>query len=247
MSIGWPDLGGAMLWIAVGLLVIAGIIGLLVWDARRRHSPNPVLDVTAALARMWIAITAVGLIITVSKWLSGGDTWVPLMPVSLEWPATLPCEQAIPDEATTTALTCAHVTSADATIAMLSVGTRTVLALGEILGLVLAATPAVLLLVVCAQALKGAPFSRVVGRWLLISALLVLVAGLGAELVTSAGRALAAAEVLPPPDSGAAVTTTGIYRLTVPLWPVVAACALGALGVVFRRGAVLQRETEGLV
>ena len=246
MSIGWPDLGGALLWIGVGLLVIAVVIALLTWDARRRRSPNPVLDVTAALARMWLAITAVGLILTEWKWLSGGDTWVPLMPVSLEWPEKLPCEQPFLPE-TPSGLVCAHVASADATIAMLSVGTRTVLALGEILGLVLAATPAVLLLVVCAQALNGSPFSRTVGRWLLIAAAVVLVAGLGAELVTSAGRALAAAEVLPPPESDAAVTTTGIYRLTVPLWPVVAACALGALGAVFRRGAVLQRETDGLV
>ena len=167
--------------------------------------------------------------------------------VSVAWPETLPCEQAIPPEATTTSLVCAHVATADATIAMLSVGTRMVLAVGELLGLVLAATPAVLLLVVCAQALRGLPFSRTVGRWLIIAAVVVLVAGLGADLVSSAGRALAAAEVLPAPDPDAAVTTTGIYRLTVPLWPIGAACALGALGAVFRRGAVLQRETEGLV
>ena len=43
------------------------------------------------------------------------------------------------------------------------------------------------------------------------------------------------------------MTTTGIYRVEVSLWPVGAALALGALGAVFRRGAVLQRETEGLV
>ena len=247
MNIGWPDLGGAMLWIAVGLIVIGGVIALLTWDARRRRSPQPIVDVTAAVARMWVAITAVGLVLTVWKWVSGGATWIPSMPVSLSWPESLPCEQNIPPEVTTTSLVCASVQTADATIAMLGVGTRTLLAIGEILGLVLAAAPAVLLLVVCAQALRGVPFSRTVGRWLIITAVVVLVAGLGAELVTSAGRALAAAEVLPPPESGAAVTTTGIYRLTVPLWPIGAACALAALGAVFRRGAVLQRETEGLV
>ena len=247
MSIGWPDLGGALLWIAVGLLVIAILITLLAWDARRRRSPHPVLDVTSALARIWLAITALGLILTVWRWLSGGDVWVPSVPVSLAWPEPLPCEQAGPSEATTTALMCAHVTTADATIALLGAGTRAVLALGEILGLVLAATPAALVLAVCTQALRGAPFSRVVGRWLLVSAVVVLVAGLGAELATGAGRALAAAEVLPPPGSDAAVTASEIYRLTVPLWPIGASCALAALGAVFRRGAVLQRETEGLV
>jgi hypothetical protein len=247
MSIGWPDLAGAMLWIGVGLLIIAGVIALLAWDARRRRSPHPILDVTAAVARMWLAITAVGVVVTLWKWLSGGDTWIPALPVSLDWPEALQCGQAIPPEPTTTGLVCAHVTTADATIANLGVGTRVVLALGDVLGLLLAATPAAVLLVVCAQALKGTPFSRTVGRWLLIAAAVVLVAGVGTDLVTSAGRALAAAEVLPSPDSDAAVTATGIYRLTVPLWPIGAACALGALGAVFRRGAVLQRETEGLV
>ncbi|HWI31408.1 MAG TPA: hypothetical protein VNT50_07940 [Microbacterium sp.] len=247
MSIGWPDLGGALLWVTVGLVVIAGVIALLAWDARRRRSPHPILEVTGAVARMWLAVTAIGVIVTVWKWLSGGDTWIPALPVSIAWPETLPCEQGIPAEATKTSLVCAHVATADATIAMLSVSTRVVLALGELLGLVLAATPAVVVVVVCAQALRGAPFGRTVSRWLIIAAVVVLVAGLGAELVTSAGRALAAAEVLPPVASDAAVTTTGIFRLTVPLWPIGAACALGALGVVFRRGAVLQRETEGLV
>jgi hypothetical protein len=57
--------------------------------------------------------------------------------------------------------------------------------------------------------------------------------------------ALAAAEALP--RSGAELVSNGVFSLTLPLWPIGAALALAALGVVFRHGAVLQRETEGLV
>jgi hypothetical protein len=95
--------------------------------------------------------------------------------------------------------------------------------------------------------MKGTPFSRAVGRWMLITAVVVLIAGVGGDLATDIGRELAAAAVLPPPDSGAAVTTKGYPRIDVSLWPIGAALALGALGAVFRHGAVLQRETEGLV
>lgn len=251
MSIGWPDLGGALLLIAGGLLVVAGLVGLLAWDARRRDRRTAILDVTAAVARVWLMACAIGVVFTIWRWLSGGDTWVPDLPVSLPWPEPLPCEQGIPSQPSDTTLMCAHVGTADATIAELGVGAKLLLELGEILGIVLAASPALLLVVVCAQALKGTPFSRTVGRWMIIVAVLVLVAGLGAELASSIGRSIAAAEVLPPagaepvPEPG--VTTTGIYRVEVSLWPVGAALALGALGAVFRRGAVLQRETEGLV
>ena len=248
MSFGWQDLGGALLLIAGGLLVAAGIVGLLAWDARRRRSKNAILDVTAAIARMWLALCIIGAALTIWRWLSGGDTWVADLPVALPWPEPLPCAQAVPPASpTTTTLVCAHVGTADATIAALGLGTKLLLALGEILAIAVAASPAILLVVVCGQALKGAPFSRTVGRWLLIVAVLVLVAGLGAELATSVGRSIAATDVLPPPGSDAVVTTTGIYRLDVSLWPIGAALALGALGAVFRRGEVLQRETEGLI
>lgn len=245
MNIGWPDLGGALLWIAVGLFVCAGAIALLAWDARRRKSPAVFVEVAAAVGRVWLALVALATLVTAWGGLSGGDTWIKDLPVSLAWPDQLACEQTIPVSAST-GLVCAHVDTADVTIAALSLGTRAVLTLGDVLAMTLLALPAVLLVVVCGQALKGAPFSRTVSRWLFIAAIVVLVAGLGADIAGSVGRALAAAEVLPPPGGGA-VTSTGISRITVPFWPIGAALGLGALGIVFRRGAVLQRETEGLV
>lgn len=247
MNIAWTDLGGALLWVLGGLAVLAAVVGLLIWSARRRRGGNALVEVAFVLARLWLILCALGAGIIAWRWLSGGDVWIPALPVSLAWPGSLPCEQGVPAQPMGTALWCAHVSVVDATITGLDAGTRTLLALGELLGVVLAASPAVIVAIVCAQALKGRPFSRTVGRWLLIMAAVVLVAGLGADLATGIGRELAAAAVLAAPDSGDPVTTTGYPRLAVSLWPIGAALALGALGAVFRYGAVLQRETEGLV
>lgn len=249
MSIAWTDPVGAVLLTVAGLAIIAAVLGLLAWDARRRRSPSIILDVTAAVARMWIALVGVGIVIAVWRWLSAGDTWIEALPVSMPWPTTLPCEAGTWTESFTTAtLVCAHVDSVDATIVSLSLGAKLLLATGEVLSLIVVALPAVVVSVICGQAHKGAPFTRLVSRWLFIAAIVILVAGLGSEIATSAGRALAAAEVLPAPtgpgDSG---VTSQYFRLTVPVWPIGAALALSALGVVFRHGAVLQRETEGLV
>ena len=247
MSVGWPDLGGALLILGAFLLIAAGIVGLVIWDARRRKAQNVLLDATAAVARMWIALVIVGVLITGWRWLSGGDVWIPELPLSMAWPEMLPCAEPSPPTSFASAtLVCAHVPTADATIAALSLGARLMLALGDVLALVLAALPAVVVAVICGLAIKGKPFAAPAARWLFIAAIVILVAGMGAELATGIGRQLAAFEVLPSPGEGE-VTTTGTYQLTMPLWPMGAALALAALGFVFRQGSVLQRESEGLV
>lgn len=143
-------------------------------------------------------------------------------------------------------LVCANVETANATLGGLSTGTRLVIALGFILASIVMALPAAAIAVICFQLLAGRPFARTVSRTLIVSAIIVLVAGIGVELATQIGRVLASSEVLPPPGAEATATASW-FNLTVPLWPFGAALALGALGAVFRQGAVLQRETEGLV
>jgi hypothetical protein len=243
MSIGWPDLGGALLIIGIALLIATVLVGFVVWLERRRGNPHILLSVAAAVARMWLALAVVAVVITVWRWAGGGDAWVPELPVQVV-SASLSCDGASTHESAT--LVCGSVSTIDASITGLNGGIRAVLALGDLLALVVAALPAVAVAVLCRSAMKGLPFARTTVRWLFISAIVILVAGIGAGVMSDLGRALAAAEVLPPPGGGD-VTTTGIYRVTVPLWPIGAAFALGALGVVFRDGARLQRETDLLV
>ncbi|MBN9155585.1 MAG: hypothetical protein J0I50_02580 [Microbacterium sp.] len=243
MSIGWPDLGGALLIIAVVLLIAIVLVGFVVWLERRRGTPHVLLSVAAAVARMWLALVIVGAVVVIWRWVAGGETWITGLPVTLTSPL-LTCDDSGAHESAT--LVCASVPAIDGSITGLDGGTRAVLALGDLLGIIVAATPALAVAIICRSAMRGLPFAAATTRWLFISALVILVAGMGAGLVSDLGRALAAAEVLPAPGGGD-LTTTGIYRLTVPLWPIGAAFALGALGIIFRHGARLQRETDLLV
>lgn len=244
MSFGWPDLPGALLWLVGGLLVAAAFIGFVAWDARRRKSPAVVIEVAGAIARVWVAFTGLGIVMASLRWLSGGDTWIPGVPVTVTVPS-LSCGDIEPAQATTTTLVCGSIDHADVTVAGLDIGTRVLLATGELLTFVTVATPGLILAIACSQALKGAPFSRIVSRWLIIGAAVVLVAGLGGELLGSIGRTILSNELFPASD--AVITSTGVYRVSVSFWPICAALALGALGAIFRHGERLQRDTEALV
>ncbi|UYK39695.1 hypothetical protein [Microbacterium terricola] len=244
MSIGSANLGEALLWIGVYVAGFLLLTALAVWIARRRGSRTIVIDATLAVAQVWLALMGLALVFVVVRGVTSDEIWFAELPATLNWPTQPACGEAPAGGAPT--LLCASVDSVGATIAHLGIGTRIVLALGDLLGLVVAAVPAVLVIIVCRQMLKGAPFAQLAARAFFVAAIVVLVAGIGAELTTSIGRSLAASAALPPPGGGE-LTATGTFRLTAPLWPVGAALVLGALGAIFRHGAVLQRETEGLV
>lgn len=244
MNIGWPDLPGALLWITGGLLLVAGFIGFIAWDARRRRSSSVVIEVAGALARVWVAFTGVAMLLSAWRWF-GGDVWIPDLPVVVDVPGLSCGGIDEPVVAATPTFVCGTVTGVDVTVAGVGAGLRMLLAGGDVLTLITIAAPAMVLAIACGQALKGVPFSRVVSRWLLIGAVTVLVAGLGGELLGSLGRTILANEIFPA--HGADVVSTGIYRVSVSWWPICAAAALGALAAIFRHGARLQHDTEALV
>lgn len=245
MNISWPDLPGALLLLGAGLLIVAGLIGLVVWGARRRRSPAVIVDVAGAIARMWVAFTGLIAVFSVWRWVSGGDTWIPGVPVRVNVPG-LSCEgSGDPIVATTPTLVCGHIDTADLTVAGLDGGLRMLLASGDLLLLVAAAVPGIVLAIACSQTLKGVPFTRVVSRWLLIGAVVVLVAGLGSELLGSLGRSILTSEIFPV--EGVAVSAPQVYSVSISFWPIAAAFGLGALGAIFRHGERLQHETAGLV
>lgn len=242
MSMGWPDLPGALLMLAAGLLIVAGLIGLLVWDARRRRSPAVVVEVAGAVARVWVAFTGVIVVFSFWRWF-GGDVWIPDMPVHIEVPG-LTCGNEDPIVSDTPTLVCGNVGSADVTVTGVGAGMRALLAAGDLLSLFVIATPGVVLAVACSQSLKGAPFARVVSRWLFIGAIVVLVAGLGSAVLSSLGLTLLSKEIFSPAGD---VASSGIYTIDAPFWPICAAFAFAALGAIFRHGERLQKDTEALV
>lgn len=259
MSIGTQNLAEGLLWIAVAIAVIAALSAVTVWIARRRGSTTVALDAAISVAQGWLFFMVLGMGLMVWQWFGQGEMWISEMPAFVQWagdgafvgPGTPGCSDPGGD---TPVLLCASVNSISATVAHLSIGTRIVIAAGQVLGLALLALPAVLIVVLVSQVRKGSPFSRTASRAFAWSAVAILVLGTITDLTVGIGRTLAAFEVLPSPEQGGDLTTQGIFYLTLPLWPAGVALALAALAVVFRYGAALQhqtdalrRETEGLV
>lgn len=246
MSIGTQNLAEGLLWIAVAIAVVAALCALTIWIARRRGSTTVALDAASSVAQGWLFLMALGLGLTVWQWFAQTEISVTDMPVALlQWPdvGAPGCSDPGGDSPT---LLCASVDSVSASVAHLSVGTRVVMASGQLLGILLMALPAVLIVVLVGQARKGSPFSRLAAQAFAWSAIAVLIVGTVTDLVVGIGRTLAAYEVLPTPEEGGNLTTQGIFYLTVPLWPAGIALALAALAVVFRYGAALQQQTEAL-
>lgn len=246
MSIGTRNLGEGLLWIGVFVAVVGMLCLLTVWIARRRGSTTVALDAAAAVAQGWLFLMVLGLGLMLWQWFGQTQISVAEMPVSLaQWSGVgVPgCDDPGGD---TPILLCASADSVSATLAHLTLGTRAVIGAGQVLGLMLLALPAVLIIVLVGQARKGSPFSRVAARSFAWAAVGILVLGTITDLVVGIGRTLAAFEVLPTPEEGAALTNQGIFSLTIPLWPAGIALALAALAVVFRYGSALQHQTEAL-
>lgn len=254
MIVAWSDLGGALLAGLIWVAVIGVVLALLVWDARRRRVASVVLDVTAAVARVWVAIVVIGMIAGFVGLFVSPTTSISDLPVHVDWPGALPCQSAGDAAGAADSLYCAQLTTAAAEITDLNGGVTALLFAGGLLSYIVLAVPGVLVAVLCGLAAAGTPFARAAHRWLLASAITILVAGMSSEVVLAIARFLAAGAVLPPASTGASATAASTFAMTVPVWPIGAALALAALAAVFRHGyrlqretVALQRETEGLV
>lgn len=248
MQVRWTDWTGAALYTGIALVIVAGIVALLVWDARRRKSPSVTLDVVAALARVWVAAVLLGVVVMILQWSTTDWTRIEALPVSAAWPVSLPCNEPTAEfRWNTAALECASFSSASGSVVGVDAGLRTLLASGAILSLLVSAVPGLLIAAISQRAISGAPFARNAARWLLVGAAIVLVAGTLGPVLTQVGEALVAQAVLPAPGGDAPVTAESVVGFTTPLWPLGVALGLSALSVIFRQGARLQRDTEGLV
>ena len=253
MPVAWSDPGNALIAGGIWVGIVAGILLVLVWDARRRRAPSIVLDVTGAVARMWVALMVLAAIAGLVGLVAAPTTTLTDLPVSVPWPTALPCDVGGEVDAARS-LYCARLPTATAEVVGLSGGLKAMIFAGGLLAYVVAAAPGVLVAVLCAHAAAGRPFARAASRWLIGSAVVIVVAGTASEVVLALARFFAAAEVLPDASSAAAATAPTTFQMVVPLWPIGAALALAALSVVFRHGAALRleaealrRDTEGLV
>ena len=247
------ELGTSLWFIAVALLVLAVVVGLVVWRARRRGSRTVVLDVALTLSGWWVMMSAVGLIAIVGKLFSAD--WVELMGVDVivALPPDLPCVDSGAAGGASTdgaALACRSAAVNSPTVYDASVGVRVLSALAELCQLIVSTLPAAMIAVICFQTLRGRAFHRTVVRALTIGAVVLLVVGLAGDLLAEISGPLALREVFAPDSEWDPPT----FLLSISLPAVGGAIALTALAAVFSQGTRLQAErdrleceTEGLV
>ncbi len=228
-------------------LNIGLVFAALVWDARRRRVGSVLLDVTGAVARIWVALVVVGAVFGLISLVVSPTTSITDVPITTAWPSALPCQSSGGTMPSATALYCGTIDSASLQVAGLGADVRSLIFVGGLLAYVTAATPGVLVSVPCRIAAAGRPFARRAPRWLLTSAVVVLIGGTASEVLLSIARYLTSHEVLPDASSGAAISAPVTFQLIIPIWPIGCALGLAALAVIFRYGSRMQRDTEGLV
>lgn len=243
MSISTTDLAQALLHIGIYLLVVAAIAGIVFWVARRRDSRTAVISVTLSIAGLWVALFVIAAPFALSQTLGGDPLWLQNLPIALDSPEALSCGTSVVGEGP--ALECITGSTVSGSFVGLTATPRVLIAIGQTFSAVLLAAPAAAIGIICFQLLRGEPFTRVASRALFVTALVVLVGGIGTDLATAIGTGLAVAEVLPV--EGLSTSLEPTFNLTVQLWPFGAALALAALAGVFRYGERLQRDTAGLV
>ena len=256
LTFGSDELGQSLLYIGIGLAVIALIVAVVVWNSRRRGSRTVALDASLTLSGWWILLGIVGAVIVIVKAFT--VDWAELhgeTNVWVAWPANLPCSEF--GDSATTMLTCGGEALTDFTVGNASLGLRLLAASAQLSTLALTTMPAVILAVICFYTLRGRVFSHMVTRALTGGAVAVLVFGVAADLLGSIAATTGLREVFPPDSEW----YPAAYQLTVTPWPFLAALALVALAAVFRQGsrleqdrarlqqetARLQKDTEGLV
>lgn len=248
LTFGSDELWPSLLNIGIGLAVIAVILGLVVWNGRRRGSRTIALDAALTISAWWILLSALGAVIIVIKALT--VDWAELhgeTHVYVSWPTALPCSEF--GDSAATMLNCGGDSLTDFTVGNASLGLRLLAAAAQLSTIALTTMPAVIVAVICFSTLRGRVFSTMVTRSLVGGAIAVLVFGVAADLLSGIAATAGLREVFPSDSQW----YPSFYQLTVTPLPFAAALGLLALAAVFRQGtrleqdrARLQQETERL-
>ncbi|GAA5033758.1 hypothetical protein ACFQRL_15445 [Microbacterium fluvii] len=242
------------------LLVVALILGVIVVFARagargrREGEPSSVVRTTLVVAAVWAGFSVIGATISFFVILLQPQVSI-TVPVQDYWPA-LPEGTVVEGMAAT--LQTGSFTSAQLLVEGLSTGARVGWAISQALWWLLPAAIAGMIAVACFQLLAGRPFAPVVARTAMFTGVVVAVGGVAAEMLGDVAGSIAGEEALRwssaeygevagIEDVLAAWWPSPAFDVTLPFWPIAAGLAFAALSAIFRYGAVLQRDSEGLV
>lgn len=259
----------------IGLLVTAlGAIGVIVLVAAIALSPRARKDSTpsnirnagierrSAVVRLagwvggiWATVAAAAAVYLVLTILLAPSVQITI-PVQTFWP-TLPAGATY--EGTTAAREQGGFTNAQVTLTGLSFGARSAWALSQALWCLIPGAIAALVAIAASRLQRGEPFTPLLSRFTTVTAVIVALGGIVAQLSGDLAGTAAAAELLR--WSGANYPDIPVFpdssmstwlpqpgsNVEIALWPLAAGLGLAALAAMFRHGGHLRRDTEGLV
>lgn len=245
---------------AVALVVVLAIVGVIIafvrasMRSRRSGDSSPVVSITLSVSALWAGFAVLGAAIAVLTTLLQPQVQI-TVPVREFWPQ-LPDGTSL--EGTTATRDSGGFTSADVSVYGLSTAARVCWAIAQALGWLVPGAIAGLIAVACFQLLAGRAFAPVVARMAIVTAVVVTVGGIAAQVLGDVAGSMAATELLT--WSGATYPDIpGVedvlqawwpqagFTITFPFWPIAAGLGFAALAAIFRYGSRLQRDTEGLV
>lgn len=239
MYLSSDDLLSGLAWLAVWFGVAGAVVALSIWRARRHGSTTLALDVTRNASLVYIGLMGLGAALSGVEILGGegvalsDDAWAYVR----ENVGALD-SSACPDSyGGAAAMLCG-----DAYAGPVPFGIQLLIFTGTLLGLIASASIAWAIYNATRRAGQRQPFhpsvSRTFGIVAIVSMLAVVIGDLLLQIgMTLAVRSLDWNEAAPPLNFG----------LNVEPWPFAVAVGLFALSAIFRYGAQLQREMEGLV
>lgn len=177
------------------------------------------------------------------------------VPVQPFWPQ-LPADTWI--EGSSATMVSGGFTSVELDVEGLSPLTRALWTASRVLALLVPGAIAALIAYACWLLLGGRPFAAALAKVTFATALVVLVGGMAMQILGDVAGSAASSEALTwtsarCPDIAGIDSAVQAWRpspgtdVEIPLWPIGAGFGLAALAALFRYGADLQRDTEGLV
>lgn len=248
----WFLLAAPLVLIAVAAIVVVFVVASK--RARMRDDPSPVVRATLVIAALWAGFAMIGAVVTLVVALLAPHVTM-TVPISPFWPE-------LPEGTEVTGTVAERVsgdfTSVELSLAGVSTGIRVMWGVSQFLAWLVPATIAALIAVVCFQLLAGRAFAPIAARMATITAVVVIIGGVAAQMLGDLAGSMASREVFDwtgatwpevpgIEDPMSAWFPTSAIAIEFPFWPIAAGLAFAALATIFASGNRLQRDTEGLV
>ncbi|MDQ0615266.1 hypothetical protein QF046_002907 [Microbacterium sp. W4I4] len=241
------DLASGLSTLALWLAIAGLVVGFSIWRARRHGSRTLALDVTRNASLAYIGLAAFGAVMSAFSQLASGsvaldDDVRQRITEQQDWLLSPACDAdgAYPVDPEPVGGP-EPMIYCQGWIDNIPLGPRLVIYLGTLLGLAASAAIAWAIHTATRRAGMREPFHPTVFRTFGVTSIAVMAGGALSGIATSVGMTLAARSLEWSDDVQIP------FMLSIPVWPFAVAVGLFALSAIFRYGAVLQRETEGLV